>query len=436
MNQIYHMKQTQVLNDEEKDMVKIPKSYFLLEGVSLIQVGLLSKIKMLSSNDEGVCYASDDFFAKFFNMCKKSIKRHIDKLASFGYLHRKKDLNNNSILQRKIWVVDEAIKRNIQKKNKTELKITQNCTNQGFLDKTGKKMDKTGKKMDKTGKKMDKTGKKMDKTGKKMDKTGKKMDKPCIVNTSQTHTLQGVDSSLHKNTEENKRSIITARKEILQTDESHYAENVTDFDDDFFCFSELMDMGFSSENAMGLIKKHGKNKIEQGFETIYNENKKSKIHNLAGYLCKLLENGFKPLNTNDTEVLNEEKQAQVKQSEENFEIINKWWRKNGLTLQYHLNTDLKASRKLAFELKDIILYNPTSITKKSLDELLNGKIATIQSIEKFAEAIIAQKDDEIKVENTPDLEEKTQPNQPLKNDENLAENAIVKHIQKHGKITD
>ncbi|WP_233263334.1 hypothetical protein, partial [Caedibacter taeniospiralis] len=40
MNQIYHMKQTQVLNDEEKDMVKIPKSYFLLEGVSLIQVGL------------------------------------------------------------------------------------------------------------------------------------------------------------------------------------------------------------------------------------------------------------------------------------------------------------------------------------------------------------------------------------------------------------
>ena len=63
----------------------IPRETWLNKGLSLAEKALLAEIDSLDSNDKG-CYASNEYFASFFQLNERQIRRHISSLAKKGYI--------------------------------------------------------------------------------------------------------------------------------------------------------------------------------------------------------------------------------------------------------------------------------------------------------------------------------------------------------------
>jgi DNA-binding transcriptional ArsR family regulator len=79
------------LLDDQIDLSKftglwIPKEIWDDKRLSLIEKCFLSFIKSLEDNPKKACFASNQYFSKFFNMNTVNVSRHLSKLKKLGYI--------------------------------------------------------------------------------------------------------------------------------------------------------------------------------------------------------------------------------------------------------------------------------------------------------------------------------------------------------------
>ena len=72
-------------------LLQVKEDWFQLtdmDGIEMGHVLLLGKVYTLSFNDHNGCYASNDTFARMFNVSKRTVQRWIEALIEKGFLKK------------------------------------------------------------------------------------------------------------------------------------------------------------------------------------------------------------------------------------------------------------------------------------------------------------------------------------------------------------
>lgn len=83
--------------------VWIPKDIWLNKELSVVDRCLLAEINSLDGEDH--CFATNEYFAEFFNVSEATIKRSISQLKQLGLIETKMQTTKTGS-QRVIWVID------------------------------------------------------------------------------------------------------------------------------------------------------------------------------------------------------------------------------------------------------------------------------------------------------------------------------------------
>ena len=97
----------------------IPKELWLNNDLTIVEKILLVEIYSLESDKKG-CYASNKFFAKFFNLSTGRISQMINSLKDRKYISIDYSYNGNEIKERNIRITEKII--DILKVSKEESK--------------------------------------------------------------------------------------------------------------------------------------------------------------------------------------------------------------------------------------------------------------------------------------------------------------------------
>ncbi len=83
--------------------VWIPSELWLDKNLSLIEKCTLTEIDSLEDNEKG-CYASNNYFAEFFNISSSRISQLLNQLKEKGYIKIEYEYKGKEIIARHIYI--------------------------------------------------------------------------------------------------------------------------------------------------------------------------------------------------------------------------------------------------------------------------------------------------------------------------------------------